>query len=101
MAGSFLQGPAVRSASSGILYSELRSTVMATHDELTRVDAVTEDDGCTVDWSWLQGFEIASATSDLQHLKIQFTNGKTLTIQTALYQGRAFLAFDPWKAPTS
>jgi hypothetical protein len=74
---------------------------MSTHDELTQVDDLAEDQGCTVDWSWLQGFEIESATSDLQRLRIRFTNGQTLTIQAASYQGKAFLAFDPWKAPGS
>jgi hypothetical protein len=74
---------------------------MPTHDELTRVDDPITDEGCTVDWSWLAGQEIASATSDLQHIRLTFKNGQTLTIQAAMYQGRAFLAFDPWKAPAS
>ena len=74
---------------------------MATHDEVTRVDEVQQDDsGCTVDWSWLAGLQIESATSDLQHLRVRFTNGLTLSIQAANYQGKAFLAFDPWKPPT-
>lgn len=74
---------------------------MATHDELTRVEPLADDEsGCTVDWSWLRGLEIESATSDLQHLRLRFANGQTLTIQAATYQGKAFLAFDPWKAPT-
>lgn len=73
---------------------------MASHDDLTRVDApADEDSGCTVDWSWLRGYEIESATSDLQHLRLRFTNGQTLTIQAASYQGKPFLAFDPWKPP--
>ena len=71
---------------------------MATHDEATRVDdSLGDDSGCTVDWGWLQGLQIESATSDLQHLRIRFTNGQTLTIQAALYQGKPFLAFDPYK----
>jgi hypothetical protein len=74
---------------------------MTTHDDLTQVDTLADDQGCTVDWSWLQGFEIASVTSDLQRMHIRFTNGQTLTIQAATYQGKAFLAFDPWKAPGS
>jgi hypothetical protein len=74
---------------------------MATHDELARVDAPNEAEaGCTVDWSWLKGLEIESVTSDLQHWRVRFTNGQTLAIQAATYQGKAFLAFDPWK-PTS
>ena len=74
---------------------------MTSHDDLTEVDALAEDQGCTVDWSWLQGCEIESATSDLQRLRLRFTDGQTLTIQAATYQGKAFLAFDPWKAPNS
>ena len=74
---------------------------MATHDELTRVDDPITDEGCTVDWSWLAGQEIESATSDLQHLRIRFKSGQTLTIQAATYQGRSFLAFDPWKSPSA
>ncbi len=71
---------------------------MATHDDATRVDpALADDSGCTVDWSWLQGFEVESATSDLQHLRLRFSNGQTLTIQAAMYQGKPFLAFDPYK----
>ncbi len=71
---------------------------MATHDDATRVDqTVDADSGCTVDWSWLQGLQIASATNDLQHLRLRLSNGQTLTIQAAMYQGKPFLAFDPYK----
>ncbi len=72
---------------------------MATHDELTTVEeaAYSADDGCTVDWSWLRGLEIASATSDLQHWQVRFTNGQTLTIQASDYKGKPFLAFNPYK----
>ncbi len=73
---------------------------MTTHDEATRVDDIQDDDsGCTVDWSWLNGLQIESVTSDLQHMCVRFTNGLTLSIQAAIYQGKPFLAFDPWKAP--
>jgi hypothetical protein len=71
---------------------------MATHDEATRVDEVQADEsGCTVNWSWLNGLEVESVTSDLQHWRVRFTNGQTLSIQAANYQGKPFLAFDPWK----
>ncbi|HZO24853.1 MAG TPA: hypothetical protein VFH48_02545 [Chloroflexota bacterium] len=74
---------------------------MATHDEVTQVDEIQADDsGCTVDWRWLNGLQIESVTSDLQHWRVRFTNGLTLSIQAANYQGKPFLAFDPWKAPT-
>ena len=73
---------------------------MATHDEATQVDEIQGDDsGCTVDWSWLNGLEIESVTSDLQHWRVRFTNGLTLSIQAANYQGKPFLAFDPWRSP--
>jgi hypothetical protein len=74
---------------------------MTTHDDLTHVETAAEDEGCTVDWSWLSGLEIEAATSDLQRLRIRFKNGQTLTVQATTYQGRAFLAFDPWKPPST
>jgi hypothetical protein len=69
---------------------------VASHDDLTKVEELT-DEGCTVDWGWLRGLEIESATSDLQHWRVRFSNGQTLTIQAANYQGKPFLAFDPYK----
>ncbi len=74
---------------------------MATHDEIAQVDEVAADEsGCTVDWSWLNGREVESVTSDLQHWRIRFKDGQTLKIQAGVYQGKPFLAFDPWKPPT-
>ncbi len=71
---------------------------MATHDEAAQVDqTVDADSGCTVDWSWLGGLQIESATNDLQHLRLRLSNGQTLKIQAAMYQGKPFLAFDPYK----
>lgn len=59
----------------------------------------TTDAGCAVDWSWLHGRQIASATSDLTTIVITFADGQTLTIQAAIYKSQPFLAFTPWKAP--
>ena len=75
---------------------------MATHDEISQVDdeVSADDSGCTVDWGWLKGQEVESVTSDLQHWRVRFKSGLTLSIQSATYQGKAFLAFDPWKAPS-
>ena len=55
------------------------------------------DAGCQVDWSWLEGREIAVATSTLDKLVITFRDGETLTVQAALWKGQAFLGFNPWK----
>ncbi len=75
---------------------------MHDHDEVTRVDEPTGDDGgCAVDWGWLSGLTIESATSDLQHWRVRFTNGLTLTIQASSWQEKPFLAFKPYKAPSS
>ena len=74
---------------------------MATHDEISKVDEVNMDDaGCTVDWGWLSGQEIEAVTSDLTHMRVRFKSGLTLSIQAASYQGKPFLAFDPWRAPS-
>jgi len=73
---------------------------MGEHDEVNRVGEVTSAaGGCAVDWSWLQGLTIESATSDLQHWRVRFTNGLTLTIQASQWQEKPFLSFKPYKAP--
>ena len=61
-------------------------------------DATSNDSGCRVDWSWLEGRRIASATSSLDKLVITFDDCETLTVQASLWKGQAFLAFTPWKA---
>ncbi|MFN8521759.1 MAG: hypothetical protein U0821_01470 [Chloroflexota bacterium] len=75
---------------------------MPSHEEATAVDPRNSqsddaDAGCTVDWSWIHGLQVESATSDLKHWRVRFTNGLTLTVQAAMYQGAPFLAFDPYK----
>lgn len=56
------------------------------------------DSGCPVDWSWVEGRKIISATSDLQRLTVTFADGETLTVRASVYQGQPFLAFNPWRA---
>jgi hypothetical protein len=57
----------------------------------------TASEGCAVDWSWLVGREITSARSDLQSFLLTFADGQTLTVHAAMYDGKAFLSFTPWK----
>jgi hypothetical protein len=57
-----------------------------------------QDDGCQVDWAWLAGREIVAAASDLDSLVLTFGDGETLKVKAAIWQGKAFLAFDPWRA---
>jgi hypothetical protein len=71
---------------------------MSQHDDTGRTHQPQDDRGCSVDWSWLAGWTIESAESDLQHLRIRFTNGRTLVVQAALWQGNPFLAFKPHSA---
>lgn len=72
---------------------------MRDHDEVNQVSEPASDDaGCAVDWSWLAGLTIESATSDLQHWRVKFTNGLTLTIQASSWNEKPFLAFKPYKA---
>jgi hypothetical protein len=59
--------------------------------------ATSTDSGCQIDWSWLEGRQIASATSSLDKLVITFRDGETLTVQAAIWKEQAFLAFTPWK----
>ena len=69
-------------------------------DERGQKQAAAEStqDGCGVDWSWLEGREIASATSTLEKLVISFSDGETLTVQASSWKGKPFLAFTPWRA---
>ncbi len=58
-----------------------------------------KQDGCSVDWNWLQGRTIADATSDLKSLTIRFEDGQTFKIQALTYKGEAFLSFTPYQDP--
>lgn len=62
---------------------------------------VSQNQGCSVDWSWLAGRKIASATNDLQSLVIQFEDGLTFKVQALTYKGEAFLSFQPYKDPNA
>ena len=56
-------------------------------------------DGCSVDWGWLEGRKIRSATNYLKNFTITFEVGQTFRIQALNYQGEAFLAVTPYKDP--
>ena len=59
----------------------------------------TAQDGCAVDWSWLEGRTVRAATSDLKNFTITFEDGQTFKIQALTYKGDAFLSFTPYKDP--
>ena len=56
-------------------------------------------DGCAVDWSWLEGRTVRTATSDLKNFTVTFEDGQTFKIQALTYKGEAFLSFTPYKDP--
>lgn len=56
-------------------------------------------DGCSVDWNWLAGRKIHSATNDLKNFTLTFEDGQTFKIQALSYKGEAFLSFNPYKEP--
>ncbi len=59
----------------------------------------TNNSGCLVDWSWLNGRKLTAVTSDLQTMTLTFEDGQTLKIQALTYKGEAFLSFQPYKDP--
>jgi hypothetical protein len=72
---------------------------MKDHDDAVDTPATDSDGGCAVDWSWLSGRAVDSATSDLTSFRVRFADGQTLTIRALLYKGKPFLSFEPYKAP--
>jgi hypothetical protein len=62
---------------------------------------LNDEGGCEVDWSWLLGERIASIRNRLDVIEIQFESGLVWKVEARLWKGAPFLAFDPWKAPTS
>jgi hypothetical protein len=69
---------------------------------MTQEDLIKKYDlqeGCSVDWAWLEGRKIARMVNDLQKLIIEFEDGLTFKVQTAEYQGKPFLSFIPYKDP--
>lgn len=67
------------------------------HQPTNEEAAAETESGCLTDWSWLEGREIASATSNLDKLVITFRDGETLTVQASIWKEQPFLAFNPWK----
>jgi hypothetical protein len=68
-------------------------------DTASRAETATTEEGCQIDWSWLAGREVATATSGIDKMTITFRDGQVLTIQASVWKGESFLAFNPWKAP--
>ena len=64
-------------------------------------DGLNDDGGCAVDWSWLEGEEIAEVRSSLDTITFRFRSGQTFEVQARLWKGAPFVAFRPHgSAPT-
>lgn len=55
------------------------------------------DGGCAVDWSWLAGRTVVSASSNLDTLTLTFSDGTQFQVRALSWQGKPFLAFDPYR----
>lgn len=64
-----------------------------------RGPGLNEAGGCSVDWTWLKGERIASVENGLETLTITFESGRVFTVRAMLWQGKPFLAFDPFQPP--
>ncbi|MBX5493556.1 MAG: hypothetical protein IRZ14_20605 [Chloroflexi bacterium] len=54
---------------------------------------------CAVDWSWIVGARVQDARLVEGQLRLQLDPPGPLTISAALWQGRPFLAFQPYRPP--
>jgi hypothetical protein len=52
---------------------------------------------CSVDWSWIQGSALTRATVNDGNLKLELDPAGPLTVSVQLWQGKPFLAFQPYK----
>ena len=60
---------------------------------------LNEEGGCSVDWSWLAGEEIATIANGLDTLTIRFRSGETFEVKARLWKGQPFLSFTPHERP--
>lgn len=72
---------------------------MAENEAGARPAPTRQQSGCLVDWTWLEGAEIASVRSDLQNLIVTLKSGQTLKVRALMYKGEPFLSFDPYYPP--
>ena len=56
-----------------------------------------EEAGCAVDWSWIAGSLLRGARLAAGRLQLELDPAGPLTVSAALWQGRPFLAFQPYR----
>jgi len=57
-----------------------------------------QDAVCHVDWKWIYGSQIAHLASTSGALKLKLSEAGPLTISAQTWQGKPFLAFQPYKS---
>ncbi len=55
---------------------------------------------CAVDWSWISGGELKDIKASSDQVKLTLSPQGPLTVSVAVWQGKPFLSFMPYKAPT-
>jgi hypothetical protein len=66
---------------------------------MMKEQGLNAEGGCAVDWSWLDGEQVASVTNGIDALTITFQSGLVWTTRALLWQGKPFLSFDPHRRP--
>lgn len=60
---------------------------------------VTGDAVCAVDWSWISGGELKAVDAKTDQIKLNLSPQGTITVSVAVWQGKPFLSFMPYKPP--
>lgn len=71
--------------------------------ELSMADATkfpsSGDVVCAVDWSWISGGELKDIKARSDQARLNLSPQGPLTVSVAVWQGKLFLSFMPYKAP--
>lgn len=54
---------------------------------------------CAVDWSWIAGGELTAIAAGSDQVKLTLLPQGPITVSVAVWQGKPFLSFMPYKAP--
>lgn len=54
---------------------------------------------CSVDWSWISGGELIKVDSRTDQIKLNLSPQGPIAVSVAVWQGKPFLSFTPYKPP--
>lgn len=54
---------------------------------------------CAVDWTWITGGELTAFVAGSDQVKLTLSPQGPITVSVAVWQGKPFLSFMPYKAP--